>query len=90
MWRSLIPIIIIVASVIYWVNCDSAYEESRPLQCSKVISVGGCEKHGHCGVMLENGNRTQLKLPVPGQEHCWHYGEGEWRWLIFQNPKGAR
>lgn len=37
-----------------------------PLPASKIVSVGGCDRYGSCGVMLENGNVAEVNKPVVG------------------------
>lgn len=35
---------------------------------SEIVSVGGCDRYGRCGVMLKNGHKTASYYPVIGQE----------------------
>lgn len=34
---------------------------------TKVIDIGGCDRDGLCGVVLENGKRGRLSYPTIGQ-----------------------
>ena len=43
-------------------------ENYCPLPVSKVVSIGGCDRDGECGVMLENGYHSQVYKPAIGQQ----------------------
>ena len=46
------------------------------LECvsrSKVVTVGGCNRDGNCGVKLEDGSFTNAYFPVVGVSVCTHY-----------------
>jgi len=46
----------------------SKYEK----RCSKITSVGGCNRHGRCGVMYEDGGISTEKFPVVGMQDCYY------------------
>jgi len=31
------------------------------------VSVGGCDRGGFCGVLLDNGNKSKAYMPVVGE-----------------------
>lgn len=41
-------------------------------KCSKVKTVGGCDRLGQCGVILENGREQISYYPVVGKTICYH------------------
>ncbi len=44
------------------------------MEYAKVLNVGGCDKRGDCGVMLDNGKFKQnVRQPVVGQTVCSHF-----------------
>jgi hypothetical protein len=50
---------------------DQKEQEARLAECSGhvVASVGGCDRNGDCGVILDNGHKMILSRPVVG-ERC--------------------
>lgn len=43
--------------------------EVENVNCLKVQQIGGCNR-SRCGVLLDNGQKTELSAPVLGQEVC--------------------
>jgi len=39
----------------------------REIKAPTVVSVGGCNKYGECGVQLSNGTFTTMTMPTVGQ-----------------------
>ena len=56
------------------VICVVLIEGCIPKNCKykgqKVVSVGGCDEYGRCGVELDSGVFTRAKHPVVGMTMC--------------------
>jgi len=50
----------------------------KSVDCSKVVSVGGCDRAGGCGVTLENGEIRYMNYPSIGSVSC--RIEHRWVW----------
>ena len=42
-------------------------ELNAPRVTGTVASIGGCDRYGRCGVLLDNGHKCTLHHPVVGQ-----------------------
>lgn len=42
-----------------------------------VVAVGACSRYGYCGVLLDNGSKTEIAFPVVGSKTCI---KKEWVW----------
>ena len=55
-------------------SCVAEYIQERARRLnglcveSTVVSVGGCDKYGECGVMFANGAKGVIYYPVVGQK----------------------
>lgn len=52
-------------------------QEHYCAETSEIVSVGGCNRDGYCGVKLANGSFKTERLPVIGEHLC---VAREWKW----------
>ena len=57
--------LILILSLVALSGCES---KNCANKTSKIVSVGGCDKYGDCGVLLENGRKSRIGYPVVGEE----------------------
>ena len=76
-WEDYVPYFVFVVSVLVFVVAPGflvyAVFTHEPPPCivySKVVTIGGCDKYGACGVQTESGTFTTTKMPVVGQSVC--------------------
>lgn len=52
--------------------CFLAYRDLTKscIQYEKVAQIGGCDRHGECGVQFSNGDTGIRRYPVLGEEYC--------------------
>ncbi len=48
--------------VLFFISCQKC-----KINYAKIVSVGGCDRYGDCGVMLDNGISTKEHYPVIGE-----------------------
>lgn len=57
---------LIIFTLLFLVSCDR-YENPCSKMTSRVKTIGGCDKYGDCGVMLEDGTVLKdVRQPVVG------------------------
>jgi hypothetical protein len=61
-------------SILFFAVCSKGV----PTNCSRVASVGGCDRFGKCGVTLDNGDVRTEFYPTVGQTSC--IMEHRWIW----------
>lgn len=64
-------ILILLASV----GCT--WKTNCVTETSKIVKVGGCDKYGECGVLLEDGRKWRRGYPVIGEVVSWKKCDGE-------------
>lgn len=63
-WAALIA----TSFMLLWGCTDIKLKKScSDVKTSKIVSVGGCDWFGTCGVLLENGSKRVIKYPVLGE-----------------------
>jgi len=63
-------LMLFLVGMLFWLMFEASTAEYKK-SCGTVISIGGCNKDGICGTVLNNGTRSHLYLPTIGQEHCY-------------------
>lgn len=66
LWQSGFVTIILIVGLVIGLVCWA----TKPPTCAsgaKVVSVGGCDRNGFCGVLMDDGRKGTMTYPVIGQ-----------------------
>jgi hypothetical protein len=76
-WEDYVPYFVFIVSVLIFVVAPGfllyAVFTHEPPPCivySKVVTIGGCDKYGECGVTTESGASVVARYPTVGQNVC--------------------
>ena len=65
----ILVVLLLITTVIMAAITEYIIYEKIPINCRKIIEVGGCNAY-ECGVKLNDGSYSSLPRPVVGMDFC--------------------
>lgn len=69
-WEAILFLILIASlPIVIGYTIYDAYTAKYECIEKRIVSVGGCNRDGWCGVMLDDNTKDSAHLPVVGETH---------------------